>query len=291
MAGRDATQVREQRTRQEESTPPSPRQAHPPSTGGCSGLNDEPWASVEPLRARAQEPALSRRRAVQRAGPEGGAEAIFFVLRTGCQWNARDASSLCASSTAHDRFQAWVADGFFLRFWQAGRAEYDAFNGLDRAWMSTAGAITQAPLSGEGAGALPGGSRQGGRQTLVVRGGRRRTRRPLGGWANRNDFKRLEETLHAFARPKPEPTRAKPQHMLLGKGGDEAEARAILPAHGLIAHIRSCGEEAAAKKKQPDAGWPSAPTCWFTRAQSRANEANLRKRSHRARQTDKRGMR
>ena len=110
----------------------------------------------------------------------GGAEAIFFVLRTGCQWNARDASSLCASSTAHDRFQAWVADGFFLRFWQAGRAEYDAFNGLDRAWMSTAGAITQAPLSGEGAGALPGGSRQGGRQTLVVRGGRRRTRRPLG---------------------------------------------------------------------------------------------------------------
>ena len=40
------------------------------------------------------------------------AVAIFFVLRTGCQRNALNATGLCASSTAHDRFQAWVADGF-----------------------------------------------------------------------------------------------------------------------------------------------------------------------------------
>ena len=69
--------------------------------------------------------------------------------------------------------------------------------------------------------------------------------------ANRNDFKLLEETLQSFAQAKPKPTRAKPQHMLLDKGYDYEEVRAILQAHGLIAHIRSRGEEAQAKQKQP----------------------------------------
>jgi len=32
--------------------------------------------------------------------------AIFYVLRTGCQWNALP-RSLGASSTVHDRFQEW----------------------------------------------------------------------------------------------------------------------------------------------------------------------------------------
>ncbi|MGC1928451.1 MAG: transposase [Candidatus Nitrosopolaris sp.] len=32
--------------------------------------------------------------------------AIFYILRTGCQWNALP-SSLGASSTVHDIFQEW----------------------------------------------------------------------------------------------------------------------------------------------------------------------------------------
>jgi putative transposase len=32
-------------------------------------------------------------------------DAIFFVLRTGCQWNALKATGLCSSSSAHRRFQ------------------------------------------------------------------------------------------------------------------------------------------------------------------------------------------
>ena len=67
---------------------------------------------------------------------------------------------------------------------------------------------------------------------------------------NRNDFKLLEETLQSFACKKPAPTKAKPQHMLLDKGYDFDEVRAILQAHGLIAHIRSRGEKKAAKKKK-----------------------------------------
>ena len=135
-------------------TPPAkkkarrPRAKRIPSTGGCFGLTDELCALIEPLLP-----------AHQNTHPLGGgrprvpdrvcAKASFFVLRTGCQWNALLATGLCASSTAHDRFQEWVEDGFFLRFWQAGLAADDAFAGIDWSWMSMDGAMTKAPLAGE----------------------------------------------------------------------------------------------------------------------------------------------
>jgi transposase len=87
-------------------------------------VSDELWARIEPL--------LSVRKNTH---PRGGGRprkpdrdcmnAIFFVLRTGVQWNALNATRLCASSTAHDRFQEWVDDGVFLRLWAVGLMEYD----------------------------------------------------------------------------------------------------------------------------------------------------------------------
>src|SRR3984957_1178565 len=52
-------------------------------------------------------------------------DAIFFVLRTGCQWNALGATGICPSSPAHDRFQEWERAGVFLKFWKAGLMEYE----------------------------------------------------------------------------------------------------------------------------------------------------------------------
>ena len=37
-------------------------------------------------------------------------DAIFYVMRTGRQWNALP-RSLGASSTVHDRYQEWVEQG------------------------------------------------------------------------------------------------------------------------------------------------------------------------------------
>src|SRR5215211_2663201 len=37
--------------------------------------------------------------------------AILFVLRTGCQWKALDATDLGSGSTAHRRFQEWSGLG------------------------------------------------------------------------------------------------------------------------------------------------------------------------------------
>jgi putative transposase len=38
-------------------------------------------------------------------------DGIFFVLRTGCQWRALDATEICDGSTAHWRFQEWQRGG------------------------------------------------------------------------------------------------------------------------------------------------------------------------------------
>ena len=35
-------------------------------------------------------------------------DAIFFRLRTGCQWKALSTTGICAGSTAHDRIQRWA---------------------------------------------------------------------------------------------------------------------------------------------------------------------------------------
>ena len=77
------------------------------------------------------------------------ADAIFYVLRTGCQWEALNQTDLCAKSTAHDRFQEWVQAGVFEKLWFAGVEQFDELQGIDWSWLSMDGALTKAPLGGE----------------------------------------------------------------------------------------------------------------------------------------------
>lgn len=77
--------------------------------------------------------------------------AIFYVLRTGCQWNALP-RSLGASSTVHDRFQEWrrKAGVLFKRMWIDGLSLYDKKTGIDWKWQAMDdGVITKAPLGGK----------------------------------------------------------------------------------------------------------------------------------------------
>ena len=76
-------------------------------------------------------------------------DAIFFVLRTGCQWKALDATVFCPGSTAHDRFQEWVDAGVFEQLWEVGLLGYDEMKGIDWSWLSMDGCMTKAPLGGE----------------------------------------------------------------------------------------------------------------------------------------------
>ena len=111
-------------------------------------ISDQLWELLEPL--------LPKRVNTHRFG--GGrprvpdrqcADAIFFVLRTGCQWEALNQTNLCAKSTAHDRFQEWVEADVFLKLWQEGVQRFDELGGIDWAWLSMDGAMTKAPLGGE----------------------------------------------------------------------------------------------------------------------------------------------
>src|SRR2546427_8828932 len=85
-------------------------------------LSDELWAVLEPVlpvhvnthRFGGGRPRVPDRKC---------ADAIFYVLRTGVQWEALNETELCAKSTAHDRFEEWVAAGVFLQLWQAGVAQ------------------------------------------------------------------------------------------------------------------------------------------------------------------------
>jgi transposase len=75
--------------------------------------------------------------------------AIFFVLRTGCQWNALRSTGICSSSSAHRRFEEWTEAGVFEEFWKRGLLTYDKFKGIDWSWLSMDGAMTKAPLGGK----------------------------------------------------------------------------------------------------------------------------------------------
>src|SRR5215210_2562470 len=127
-------------------------------------IPDELWVEIEPLLPP------------ERPHPKGGRpwtparpvlEAIFYVLRTGMQWQALP-RSLGAPSTVHERFQAWAAAGVFERLWQAGLLEYDAEVGIDWEWQAMDGAMTKAPLGGEKDRPEPNRPRQAGREALAA---------------------------------------------------------------------------------------------------------------------------
>jgi putative transposase len=168
--------------------------------------------------------------------------AIFYVLRTGCQWNAIP-RSLSASSTAHDRFQEWQADGMFERLWIAGLYMYDEEKGIERAWQAMDGAMTKAPLGSELIGPNPTDRAKSGVKRSVLTDGRGV---PLGvavEGANRHDMKLVETTLESIPIEQPVPTPDEPQHLCLDAGYDYDDVRTTLEEWGYTVHIRSRTQE------------------------------------------------
>ena len=76
-------------------------------------------------------------------------DGIFFVLRTGCQWNALNETGICSSSTGHARFQEWTGAGVCRQRWAMAMKDYDELKGIDGAWPSMGDAMTKAPLGGK----------------------------------------------------------------------------------------------------------------------------------------------
>ena len=75
-------------------------------------------------------------------------DAIFYVLRTGCQWKALP-RCLGAASTVHDRLGLWVEQGVFERMWELGLEQYALEVGIDWEWMAMDGTMVKARLGGK----------------------------------------------------------------------------------------------------------------------------------------------
>jgi putative transposase len=83
----------------------------------------ELWERIQPLLPPRKPHPLGCHR--PRVDDRRAMDAIFFVLRTGCQWNALHETGLCSSSSAHRRFQEWAEAGIFLTLWKMGLADYE----------------------------------------------------------------------------------------------------------------------------------------------------------------------
>ena len=110
-------------------------------------ISDTLWAQIEPLPPARKPHPLGRPN--PRVPDRDAMNAIFFVLRTGCQRNALNVTGICSSSSAHRRFQEWRKAGGFLKLWQTGLEKYRETRGIDWSWLSMDGAINKAPLAGE----------------------------------------------------------------------------------------------------------------------------------------------
>jgi transposase len=107
------------------------------TTTGCR-ISNELWAVLEPLlpiHVNTHSFGGGRPRVSDRTC----AEAVFYVLRASCQWQAVDQTELCAHSTAHDRFQIRMEAGVFLQLWHAGVQRFEELCGIDWDWLAMDG--------------------------------------------------------------------------------------------------------------------------------------------------------
>jgi putative transposase len=209
-------------------------------------IPDELWARMEPLLPPRPKHPLGCHN--PRVDDRAAMNAILFTLRTGCQWNALDATGICSCSSAYRRFREWTDAGVFLEFWRRGLLTYDELKGIDWQWLSMDGAMTKAPLGGEKTGPNPTDrAKLGTKRSILVEG----RGVPLGlavDGANRNDFKMARETIESIPIERPAPSEQR-QNMCLDKGYDYDEVRQLVEEFSFTAHIRSRGEEAQDLKR------------------------------------------
>jgi putative transposase len=171
-------------------------------------LPDEWWERIVPLLPPRKPHPLACHR--PRVEDRKAMDAMFFVLRTGCQWNALHETGICSSSSAHRRFQEWTEAGVFLALWKSGLVAYDAVKGINWEWLAMDGAMTNAPLGGKTVGKNPTDRGKIGAKRSVLTEG---CGVPIGlavEGANRNDFKMVRETIESIPVKRPAPTPATP---------------------------------------------------------------------------------
>jgi transposase len=113
--------------------------------GSSWRMADAFWRQIEPLLPKyTRSPRGGRPRVDRRKTMDG----IFYVLRTGCHWQAlpREYGS---GSSVHRYFQQWTHAGVVGKAWRAMLNRYDRRKRIGWDWQSVDGSMTKAPLGGE----------------------------------------------------------------------------------------------------------------------------------------------
>lgn len=213
-------------------------------------LSDSLWVRIEPLLPKAKSRYRGRGKKRKHVGGRPAADqrkvmsGILYVLRTGCQWNARPQATYGSGKTAHSYFQRWTRAGVFRRMWKAGLIEYDELKSIAWKWQAADGIMTKAPLGGEKTGPNPTDrSKHGTKRSLLVD----EHGVPLGlivNGANRPDGQLLEATLVRGPIERPDPTET-PQHLCLDKAYSGTPTAEVADAFGYVLHVP---DKANAKK-------------------------------------------
>ena len=113
-------------TKAKDAKPPRPKRAGPATktnpTTGAFQISDELWEVLAPLipkHVNTHRFGGGRPRVPDRTCANG----IFYVLRTGCQWKALDATGICSGSTATCAFRNGLPLGCS---WSCGGWDWNA---------------------------------------------------------------------------------------------------------------------------------------------------------------------
>jgi putative transposase len=196
-------------------------------------LPDTVWERVRPLlpperpKPKGGRPQMDDRKALN---------AIFYILRTGCQWKTLP-RSLGAPSTVHDRFQAWVQSGLFSRLWQVGLKDYAGEVGIEGNWLAMDGALVKAPLGRKATGPNPTDRDKSGTERSLLVEGRGIPLAIVIDGANCHDMKLTEATLEAQPIVPCDLEPEEHRHLCLDKEYDYVTIREVVKAWGYEAHI------------------------------------------------------
>jgi putative transposase len=177
---------------------------------------------------------------------------IFYVLRTGIQWQACPRELFGPPSTVYYYFSKWCKEGIFEQMLALALEAYDELKEIDWEWQSGDGAMTKAPLGGEATGPNPTDRGKQGTKRSLLTDGQGIPLSVVPSAANINDFKLLKPTIQNIEVDRPEPSEDQPQNLCLDKGYDDKKSRQTAIEEGYVPHIRARGEEKRKKEDNPD---------------------------------------